>query len=361
MSEENQIVIEEPAPAPVAAPLPTPEDVKKQGWSKEEIAKAEQRGMLAKPEEKKPVAVKPEGAKPEGEKPEEKPEAKKPAGLPDFTMSPEQERVFLETFGPGTAPRAMYFRMKNERQARQQKDQELQQVKAKLAALEEAMKTPKTIETDEEGHVIDKPLTLKALKELQQQEAERIAKEQEEHQVATARVKDAQLEQEQFAREQYKDYDKTLGLAKDLMQNLDTLLPEQWKQKKALKLIREFQVAAHQADQFGLDDYNAAVMVYELGQLHPKYGQQDNALEESEETGTTKDPKPTGGVKPETMKRIENNTQRRGSSAAVTDGGGKRVVSAQDMDLKTLLGLPAEKRLTFKKNHPDVYDKLMRG
>ena len=57
---------------------------------------------------------------------------RKGSDLPDFTMTPAQEKVFLETFGAGTAPRAMYFRMKNERQARQRAEAERDRVALEL-------------------------------------------------------------------------------------------------------------------------------------------------------------------------------------------------------------------------------------
>jgi hypothetical protein len=374
MSDNNQIVIEE-APAVPAPVVPTREELKQKGWTAKELDAAAKRGMIAEPEGKKPEepeAKKAEEkpAESEAKKPEEKaaePGAKKPVvngSLPDFSLNPEQEKAFLAAFGPGTAPRAMYFRMKNERQARQQKDGELQRLRGELDALKAALVTPKVIETDDEGRVLDpedKPLTLKALKELAAQQSEEDRKAQQKAQIQQVRLVDAHTEQEEYARSVYSDFDSTVGLAKDLMENLDALVPEPWKQKKVLQKIKEFQAAASRADEYALDDYHAAHIVYELGQLNPKYG---NAPGKSgDQTGKVndEDPKPTGGATPGVMKRIEANTQRRAPSAAVGDGSGKRTITAEEMDLKTLLGLPAEKRLKFKQDHSSRYDKLMRG
>lgn len=373
-SKTDVIEIEEPTPtAPVAAVVPTRDELKKSGWSKDEMDRAEKRGMIPKPEDKKPV-VPPAAAAPKAdEKPpvaapkaEEKPPepAATKGSLPEYTFTPEEEEWIKGRFGPGHSVRAFYFRAKNERRARQEKDGELQRLRAELDGLKAALKTPAEIEVDPNtGKVVDpdeKPLTLKALKELQKAEAEALSKQTEEETVRSTRLRDSHHEQEEYARAVYPDFDPTMALAKDLAQNLDSLVPEKWKQAKVVQKLRELQVAAARADQYGLEDYHAAHIAYELGQLHPKYGKSDPAPEEGEETGISKDPK-LSGAKPETVKRIENNTQRRTSSAAIGEGGGKRTVSAQDMDLKTLLGLPAERRLAFKKNYPDVYTKLMRG
>lgn len=350
--------------APVSAPVaPTRDELKAKGWTAKDLDAAEKRGMLeAKKADEKPAeklaAVK-DGEKP-AVKEDEKPAVKPKGVLPDFTMTPDQERVFAETFGAGTAPRAMYFRMKNERQSRQAAESRIRELEAQIKA-GETVKPQRMVETDENGNEIDpadKPLTLKALKELQVAEQEAYQKREQEQAAKAHTVKAAQTEQEEYARSMYPDFDKTVELAKDVMVNLDALVPEKWKQTKIVKLVRELQVAAAQADQIGIDEYHAAQIAYELGQLHPKYGQ---ALEESEETGLSKDPKGNGTLKAEQMKRIEANTQRRVSSASVVDGGGKRTMSVEDIDLATLNKMDLAKRTAFKKNHPERYAKLLRG
>ncbi len=73
-------------------------------------------------------------------------------------------------------PRALYFRMKNERQARQAAEARTRELEVRLDALEKAKAAPEVIR-DEQGQEIDpelQPLTLKALKAMRDQEAEEL-------------------------------------------------------------------------------------------------------------------------------------------------------------------------------------------
>lgn len=364
MSEPEKIVVEESAPVVEPAKAPTREDLRAQGWSAKEMDAAEKRGMLSQP--KDAPNTPPEAAKPVVEETQKKEESAKepvkPRGvLPDFTMNAEQERVFMETFGPGTAPRAMYFRMKNERQSRQAAEARIRELEATLEAAKQSKAEPVPV-INEKGELVDpedQPLTLKAWKDLQKQEAEAYRKEQEAVSARNNAILAAQKAQDDFARATYKDFDPTLELAKDLMMNLETLVPDRWKQERVVKMVRDLQIAAAQADRLGLDEYNASHIAYELGTLHPNYGR--TAPEKGEETGL-KDPKPTGGAKtPEEMKRIEANALRRSPSAVVADRGGRRTISPSEMDSATLNKLPPAERLRFKEKYPDLYAKILRG
>lgn len=356
--KKETVEIENEVQQVVQPDAPTREALKAQGWSAKELESAEKRGMLAKPDDKK---------KEEEPKAEVKPEDKKldpvkaNGTLPDFTMTPEQEKVFTDTFGAGTVPRAMYFRMKNERQARQAAESRAKEFEARIKALE-IKPAPKEQLVDENNQVVnpeDMPLTVKQLRELQKQEAEVYEKKQQEQTQRAQAVASAQRDQEEFAKTIHADFDDAVVMAKDVIQNLETLFPEKWKQTKAIKLIRDLQIAAAQADQLGLDEYNASTIVYEIGQLHPNYGKPPV---KGEETGAPKgkDPK-DGRLTPDQMKRMEENTQRRASSASVPDGGGKRVISVEDIDLAILNKMSASERFKFRDKHPDRYAKLLRG
>ena len=341
--------------APVAVAIPTREELKGKGWTAKELDNAEKRGMIGKVEEKKDEKVVEAAAV--VEKKADVKEAKPNGSLPDFTATPEQEKVFLDTFGNGTPQRAMYFGMKNERQKRQIAEARAKELEARISALELPKPRP-VFETDESGNQIDpedKPLTLKALRSLQ--ESERAAYEAKQNEAGNRQrvVTSAQTEQEEYARSVYPDFDTTVNKAKEVMTNLDALVPEKWKQAKVVKLIRELQVAAANADQFGLDEYHAAQIANEIGQLHPSYGKADG-----EKPTTGLDPK-AGGLSPDQMKRIEANTQRRSSSASAPSGGGKRVVAADEVDLSTFNKFDFAKRSAFRKNHPEAYARLLRG
>lgn len=357
---------------------PTREELKEKGWSAKELESAEKRGMITplKKKEEPKAEDKPEVKLESAEKPSEsEPEPKPKSSLPDFTFkTPEQEKVFLDAFGTGTPQRAMYFRMKNERQARQAAEAERDKERKEREALEVRIKALEAKPVDDlnlEGEAVDpddKPLTLKQWKELQRQQAEEAAKKQEELNKRASVVSEAQQTQEEYARSIYPDFDDTVKRAAEVMKNLDTLVPEKWKQAKAIKLIRDLQIAAANAEKIDLDEYHAAHIAYEIGQMHPDYGKPADKEEPtngdaSDKDGKSKDPKKANGgrLTPEQMKRIEENTQRRASSASVSGGGGSRTISAEDVDLTTLNKMGYSERQRFREKHPTEYARLLRG
>jgi hypothetical protein len=364
MSDEATVEI--PAietPTPEAPTAPSRDDLKVNGWSPREIEAAEKRGMIPKAEVKE--APKPEATVQTEPKAEAPKEEKKPVSrgtMPDFNMTPEQEKVFLDTFPAGTSVRGVYFRMKNERHARQALEAQVREQQAQIEALKSAPKAAAPKEVDDQGNEIDpddKPLTPKMLREMQQREAEEAEKRQREMTQRARALTEAQQSQEEYARSIYTDFDDTVNKAKEVLQNLNAI-PEKWKQAKAVKLAQELQVAAAQADKLGLDDYNAALIAYELGQLHPDYSPTHGQRADTD--GNPNDPKKAnGGLTPEQMKRIEENTQRRASSASIPGGGGSRKVTADEVTANDLNRMSSQDRQKFRQKYPDRYEKLLRG
>lgn len=364
---ENTVeIIDKPEVKKESAPIPTKDELVERGWSEKEIEVAEEKGLIKKKEEKKEPAEpkKEEAVKKEEEKPEEK-----KSSLPDFTFkTPEQEKAFLDAFGPGTPQRAMYFRMKAERYERQKAQEERNKALLKAQVLEDQLKEfqgkPKVEpEIDAEGNEIDpdsKPLTLGMLKEMQKQQMLERQKKEDELSGRAAKVTQALKDQEEFARSSNADYDATVELAMDLIQNLDTLVTDTKTQKKILKLWQDLQATSSNADKLSIEDYNAADISYELGKFHPQYGKSSNGT--NADDGKLKDPnKGYGTLTPEQMKRAEQNTQRRASSASVSGGGAKRVVSVEDVTIQDVLKMTFEQRLKFKKDHPEKMAQLLRG
>jgi hypothetical protein len=364
MSEEIKTV--ELAPEPEVAAVKTPEivtiaDLKTKGWSGKEIDEAKKRGMIEEGEVVKPVAKKEEP--PIIEKPKVEPERRADSSLPEFTFkTPEQEKAFMDAFGPGTEQRAMYFRMKNERQSRQRAESERDRMALELQMLKDQklnIDNKPSVEVDADGNVIDpedKPLTLKQLREMQKTEQEAINKQQEELNSRSSKVADAMKTQEEYAKTLYPDFDDTVKLATDLVNHIEQV-PETWKRNKIAKLLKDLQVTAATADKYGVDDYTASMIAYELGQLHPLHGKK------TDPDGTPKpDPKANGSLTPEQMKRIEENTQRRNSSASLPgSSNGRRVISVSDITIKDILKMSPDERYKFKKDHPDKMAQLMRG
>ena len=358
-NKTNTVTIENlEAPAVESVKGPSHDELKGAGWTQKDLDSAEKLGIIEKPAENKGAVISP--SEPKGEDKKAPPQGV----LPDFTFkTPEQEKAFTDAFGPGTPQRAMYFRMKNERQARQVAEAERDKVLLSQKLLEDRIAqleaTPKA-ELDENGNLVDpedKPLTLKQLKEMQKQEAETKQRAEDELREQSNRVADSLKTQEEYAKSVYPDFDDTLKLAKDLMLNLDSMIPEKWKQEKAIKLIKELQVAAAYADKKGLDDYNAPMISYELGQMHPGYGKPISG-----EDGKPKDPsKANGSLTPDEMKRLEKNNLRRTSSASIPGGGGSRAISVDDITVKEILKMTREERDSFKKKYPEKMRHLLRG
>lgn len=342
-----------------AAPeLPTREELRVAGLSARELDMAEAQGKLRK-EEKAPEPK----AEVKTEEPAKVPEAKteahavpaKPKGaIPTFEMTEAQEKVFLESFGPGTEPRALYFRMKNERRDRQKAQDEAKAVRAELEAMKAAKATP--VPEDDENA----PLTAKRLREIEQKREAEYLKAQEEQQVRAQRVSSALKEQEEYVKAVLPDFDATVGLAKEVMNNLQSLGLDPAAEEEATELIQRFFREAARADEFSVEGLNPSRLAYKIGQFHPNYGKSPAAP--TKETGISNgSPKANGGLTPEQMKRAEQNTQRRGSSAAVPAGGGKRTVAAEDVGLAELNAMNLDQRTAFKTKFPDRYAQLLRG
>lgn len=371
MSEEAKTIeLEESKPAEKAEPKksPTRDELKSQGWSHEELEKAEKRGMIHK-EEKEKKNPKPEKQELEQEKKGEevKQEEQKPKStLPDFTFkTPEQEKVFLEAFGQGTPQRAMYLRMKSERRDRQKAQEERDRIKLENQVLKDRLdsiesKQTKKVEV-EEGAIDpdDQPLTPRMMREMEEKREKERQKKDEELRSQGSKVALALQEQEEFARSNNPDYDETVGLAKEVITNLDEIITDAKTQRKILKLWQDLQYTSANADKLSVDDYNAADISYEIGKLHPNWGKTKNG--HSADDGKPKDPKANGSLTPEQMKRIETNTQRRASSASLSGGNGRRTVAVEDLTVADILKMSREQRDKLRKEHPDKFNELLRG
>ena len=371
------IEIETPAAPAAAAPAPTDAELTEQGWGPEEIAAAKKRGII-KGDKPAPAAEKPAkeaaapadaaAAKPEegkepasAEKPAEEPAAGKPksGGIPEFNLSETQEKELEKILPEGHPVRGIYFRMKSERQARQKLAAELAALKEQLAARPAAAALPEGPEGGAGDEELDRPVTGRMLQELERQKAAAAAKQREEHQQRAAVVTSAQKDQEEYARSIYVDFDDTLKKAGEVISNLDALVPEKHRRARVLRLIHDLQVAAANADKFELEDDHGAMLAYELGKFHPEYGRTHG--DKPKETGLPKDPKAPGGLTPATLERIEKQTQRKGSSAAVPAGGGRRVIAPEEVTEADFAGMDYKKRAAFKEQYPEQYARLMRG
>lgn len=374
MSDEQQIEVSETTEAaPVVKELPTREEViKERGWSAAEADSAEKHGMLRKPE-------------PPKETPVEKPVAKAPAPvapvapqdrrrnvMPEINLTPEVEAKLKEILPPGTNVHAFYVGMKNERAQKQRWRQEAEQWKAKAEEAARSATRPASEAVpavDANGQPVvdddDKPLTMRQIREMQEKNRVEMERQQKEVQARAQIVAEAQEAHEASARASYPDFESTAALAKDLIENLDAHYPAGKERKRVEYLYSQFLDTIKRSHELSEDDFNEADLAYELGKLHPNYGKSSESTPSEATTDGTQpeiDPsKANGGHTPEKLQRIEKNTQRRVSSAAIPAGGGKKTVSASDVTLEMLNRMPSSQRDSFKQKYPDRYRSLLRG
>jgi hypothetical protein len=366
MGEQKELIDIPIQEAEVVTPeSPSEKDVKEAGWSRAEVELAEKHGMLKQEEKKEEVKKDQEEEKkvvePEQKKEEATQKEPKFDGVPEYDLTPDQEKLLNEVLPKGNSTRGLYHRMKNERLQRQKFQMELAKEKAERLALEakineigkERSKSEENIfEVDPE----EKPLTLKTWKEMQQREMEERQNREKQLNERAAIISQANEMHSESAREMIPDFDDSIKLAQEVMANVN-LIDDRVKRIKATALIKQFVIAAGEADKYGTDEYNPAIMAYELGQLHPNYGKRADT-DGKQETPAGKD---NGGLTPEQMKRLEESNLRRASSASVSGNGGKRTVSADEVDLADLNRMTATQRYAFREKYPARYEKLLRG
>lgn len=368
MSDEIKTVEVPDVAEPVAAEVPTRDELKEKGWSASELESAEKRGMIDKkePAKKEEKQEAPKAEEKEAEPSEPQKQEPKRGSLPDFTFkTPEQEKAFLDAFGPGTPPRAMYFRMKHERERRQALEAERDRAMLEAQMLRDQLpKKQEQPQIDENGQEIDpddKPLTRRQLLEMQREAQEENERQRKELESKAMRAAEAQKMHEEYARSVYPDFDDALKFAGEIAQKID-ILPDEKTRRRALKLMADFKDAVANAADLELDDFNAADIAYEIGRLHPSYGKQANGQAAESPTGNLRpDTKANGGLTPEQMKRIEANTQRRASSASIPGNGAKRTVSVDEITIKDVLKMSADQRDRFRRDHPEKMAQLLRG
>jgi hypothetical protein len=361
MTKPNADLTIELPPEPVAAAevKPTIKVLEEQGLSAAEIKMAEKQGMV---EEKEPVKkaeestkkpakeivepVKEDVADPEDvrriieegkDSPEILAELKKQGEL-----TPEQESALMGQLtrnGQG-----LYWSAKKERSRRQQAELTSEHTQVKLKAAEQRAddlqkeleetrkgKPAKTnaddplglLDTGEEAAPVDpldKPLTRRELEKIEAERADKANKDQEER-LGKAKELNAALEtMEADAQARFHDFNAVADLANDLIKNVDKLIKDPRQNALIKRKVAFFGMAASHGDEVAPD------LAYELGKLHPGY--------KPDATGQDKDGDKDADLNPEETQRALENASRRTSSATVAGGGGRRVVSVNDITLE---------------------------
>ncbi|MDE2102015.1 MAG: hypothetical protein KGL39_32515 [Patescibacteria group bacterium] len=353
---------------PEAATAPEPKDerpteaeLRKSGLTEHEIKAAKDQKLVRDEHETKPDGKTGDGK--EGTPPveEKKPPQKTPNPI-EFDLTPEQEAEFLKAFGPGSKPRGLYFRMKNERKARQAAEQRSRDLETRIAALEAAKAEPKPgdngeLEFTEED--LSKPVTLKTLLELQ----ERRQKALEGQQASLAKERDALVaahaEQEEEAKAKHEDFDAVVTDAKDVIQHFEEMFDDPDTVAEVKRLIRDLKGAATNAHKRKPDDLSYAEIAYRLGLMHPEHGRTADGGGQPKNS-----PDERGRMTPEQVLKAERTATRRASSASVASGtgdGGKRHIAASQVTGEIYMKMSNEQQLAFREKHPAEYAKLIRS
>lgn len=374
IATEQDVEVTEPTVIQEAE-APSRDELKAKGWTADELASAEKHGLVKPKEDKKPEPKPEQKAEknvvvpevvPDGEPKKMEDKRNVFDGVPDFDLTPEQEKALTGILPAKSPAKALYFRMKNERRARQSIELKLKEeqdaraaLESRLQAFENGVKEKKdddldilgTVEDDSE----DKPLTIKRWREEQKREQEEMQRKAQEVDHLARIVAEAQQTQEEYARTVYEDFDEVVDKAKEVISGIDKI-PEPWKRAKALKLFQDLRSAAAIAHEYRVDDYNGPMIAYEIGLLHPSYGKNADINGSS----SRPEPKDDGGLTPEQMKRMEENAQRRVSSASVS-GGSRKVMSADQVTMQDYARMTADQRLKFRTKYPERHAKLTRG
>ncbi len=359
MSEESKPdvqTVELPEAPEVKAEVKTPtvDELKAEGWSESEIETAKQEGLIPKEEAKKEEAPVTEAEDKKEEKKAEPERRAEKRELPDYDMTPEQKKKFREDYGVNIA--GLYGRVRSERLERQKAQAELKALREELDRTR-SMKPAgeQAAETEDGPDPDDVPITPRRLRQMQEEEA----KKAQEMQSQASIVNEALSLHEAYAKEYYTDFKEATEACAETLKNVEEWFPDPKKQSAVVAKIKELQLLAANAHHLKAEERNATDVVYELAQLNPNFKKKESEAHDG--TEYEPDSKANGGHTPEQMKRIDKNTQRRGSSASVPSGSGRRVVDAEDVTLEDLSAMSEAQMNAFEAKHPSRFAKLMRG
>ena len=340
--EPETVVLDETEP--VEDVMPTEEEAG-QGegaLSAKEIEMAKEQKLFREPEKKE------EKKEPEPKlekKPEEKKEDVKQI-KPDEELSDEEEFNRLREFNSNE--KALYFKHKRERRKRQDAERERDTAKARQEIYEkelrlakeniETIKTGKKSEQESKGDDdLDKILEDDEKKDekrdekkyITQEDLDKREKERSDAEQATvARAKklnERLIEQEKEVLAFNPDYKEVTDLAKEIITKPDEIFKENpriiGRVKELVKRMYSTAGRAMEEEQ----DYTAAEIFYEIGQLHPK------AKDVGKKPKTADGDAQSAEKKESDIERMLENSRKKGSSASVGSGGGLRHISVNDI------------------------------
>lgn len=323
MSEQNATIeidetSNESAPVKAKTVTMTEAEATTSGLSADEIVAGKKHGLILDDKPAKKTGET-EGADEEEEEGDEgksddteEVEDVNPKDAADEDLDPEEEQELVKNYNDNE--KSLYWKAKKERLKRQNAQSENEHTKIKLAAAQREIdllkKGEKKNEADDEeennGEDDDaRVMTVGEFKKLLTKQKEDQGKQNAEVQATIVRLESQEAE----FKADHPDFDEVMDLAKEMMDKKPS--------------FRQMLLTA------GADPKeNAAEIAYSIGQLNPKYkkGGSDTAKEAGTDTKTKVD------------KAIKN-ADKRQSSAAVSSGGTKRIVSEDDLTVEEAANL----------------------
>ncbi len=324
MSKENVVEIEETSSdaAPVVDSKPatmTEAEATTSGLSADEIVAGKKHGLI-KDDNPSKKNGKDEGAEEEEESGDEgkseeteEVEDRDPKDAADEDLDPEEEADLVKNYNDNE--KSLYWKAKKERLKRQNAQSENEHTKIRLAAAQREIDLLKkgTKKTDAEGEEEDtdgededtRVMTVGEFKKL-------LAKQKEDQGKQNAQVQETIVRLEQQEAEfkaDHPDFDEVMDLAKEMMDKKPS--------------FRQMLLSAGANPQ-----ENAAEIAYSIGQLNPKYKKGGS--------GTNKE---AGADTKTKVDKAIKNADKRQSSAAVSGGGTKRIVSEDDLTVEEAANL----------------------
>lgn len=372
--------------------LPTEEEaIQNEGLSPQEMEMAKKHNLLKKKEpekkeekeqkkEEKPDEKKETEKEKEPEKGKEKVDLRKKLNDPsyDFSVSEEEEYNSIKDFNANE--KAMYFARKKERRKRQEAERLRDETRSKQELYEKELRVlrsdldnlknnkppaQKTNEDSELEELLNEDGTKNEQqpkedekKYLTQEDLDGRDKEQEvkrQSQIEQAkklneRLKEQELEVKAF----HEDYNETTNLAKEIMEKPQEFFKDNPRMIARIgAMVKQMYATAGRAlseDQ----DYTAADIFYEIGKLHPKYGEKPPQTANSEANNADEKKNDKGSA----IDRMLANSQKKGSSASVSGGGGARNISVNDITLEQAAKLSDKE---YAKLPASVRERLLRA
>lgn len=312
MSENVTVEVEESqASSPVSSSTMTETQAKENGLSVDEVVAGKKHGLIVEDKPAKKAINKDEDF-PEDESEEEDTEDAeqaediKPKDAAEEDLDPEEEQKLIKAYNDNE--KSLYWKAKKERLKRQDAQRESEHTKIKLAATQrelDALKkgSKKDDDSEEEENVEDDDERVMTVGEYKKM----LAKQKEEREGQNVKAQETlnRLEkQEAQFKIDNEDFDQVADLAREMMDEYPAFAEE---------MLR---AAADPTK-------NACEVVYRIGRLNPKYRKGGSKTVDE------------GGI--ESKSKIDKaikNADKRQSSAAVTGGGTKKIVSEDDLTVE---------------------------